>query len=232
MIDDPEDQHPDEAPDTDDGEPFDVEDWQLEEDRAEESGADSDEDDDDYEDNEEAPPEKSPVEQIAELKDQLLRALAETQNVRRRAERERADTSKYAIANFARDVLTVADNLRRSIDSAAVGSSAITADDGTAGGALLAGIEMTERDLLASLERHGIRTISPIGEKFDHNFHQAMFEVETPDQEPGTVVQMVQTGYVIGDRLLRPAMVGIAKAPASPKGDGTTDSGSNLDTEA
>jgi molecular chaperone GrpE len=235
MIDYPENQHPDEIPDTDDGEPSDVEDWQLEEDGIEEldtgSGED-DEDDEDDEDGEDAPTEKSPVEQTAELKDQLLRALAETQNVRRRAERERADTSKYAITNFARDVLTVADNLRRSIDSAAVGSSPVTADDGTAGGALLAGIEMTERDLLASLERHGIRPISPIGDKFDHNFHQAMFEIETQDQEPGTVMQMVQAGYVIGDRLLRPAMVGIAKAPANPGGDTTMESESNLDTEA
>lgn len=230
MIDDSENQDPE---DTDDAVSSDVEEWQLEQDEAEESEDDSDDGDG------EVSPEKSPAEQVAELKDQLLRALAETQNVRRRAERERADTSKYAIANFARDVLTVADNLRRSIESTADGVGGAV-EENSAAGALLAGIEMTERDLLASLERHGIRAISPIGEKFDHNFHQAMFEVETPDQEPGTVVQMVQTGYVIGDRLLRPAMVGIAKAPVGPgadagtqsEGGGGPDSGSNLDTNA
>ena len=246
-----------------------IDDWELDEDQPPEPGEDTDEDGDD----DAGPPEKTPEEHIAELKDQLLRALAETQNVRRRADRERADTSKYAIANFARDVVVVADNLRRTIESAADGTRADAASGGGDGSAaddaklsaadaaklsaadagadhaaaraLLAGVEMTERDLLASLERHGIRPVTPMGEKFDHNFHQAMFELETADQEPGTVVQVMQTGYVIGDRLLRPAMVGIAKAPGGggngaqgPDTDTDTeggpgpDAGSSLDTEA
>jgi len=174
----------------------------------------------------------TPEEQLSELKDQLLRALAETQNVRRRADRERADASKYAVANFARDMLTVADNLRRTIESAK------PSDDSpgeTADQAFLEGVEMTERDLLASLERHGIKQISPMGVKFDHNFHQAMFEVATTDQDPGIVVQVMQKGFVIGDRLLRPAMVGVAKAPAKPGQDANNpdgESGRSLDAEA
>ena len=214
----------------------------------------------------------TPEEQVSGMKDQLLRAMAETQNVRRRADRDRADASKYAVTNFARDMLTVADNLRRTIDSAkadsaadaAKGASAADAAKGesaadaakpasaadaamdqsealagaeaSAARALLDGVEMTERDLLASLERHGIKVVSPMGETFDHNLHQAMFEVETTAQEPGVIVQVIQDGFVIGDRLLRPAMVGIAKAPAAglgvEAGDPDGESGGNLDTEA
>ena len=197
------------------------------------------------------------------MKDQLLRAMAETQNVRRRADRDRADASKYAVTNFARDMLTVADNLRRTIDSAKADSAADAAKgesaadaakpasaadaamdqsealagaEASAARALLDGVEMTERDLLASLERHGIKVVSPMGETFDHNLHQAMFEVETTAQEPGVIVQVIQDGFVIGDRLLRPAMVGIAKAPAAglgvEAGDPDGESGGNLDTEA
>ena len=135
-----------------------------------------------------------------------MRALAEVENVRRRAERERADTSKYAVTGFARDVLGVADNLQRTLVAGTPGNDA--------GGlkALLDAVEMTQRDLAATLERHGIRAITPLGEKFDHNFHQAMFEVPGSGKEPGTVVEVMQTGYMIADRLLRPAMVGVAKA--------------------
>ena len=178
----------------------------------------------------------TPEEQVSGMKDQLLRAMAETQNVRRRADRDRADASKYAVTNFARDMLTVADNLRRTIDSAKADSAADAAKgasaadaamdqsealagaEASAARALLDGVEMTERDLLASLERHGIKVVSPMGETFDHNLHQAMFEVETTAQEPGVIVQVIQDGFVIGDRLLRPAMVGIAKAPAAGLG--------------
>jgi len=176
----------------------------------------------------------TPEEQVSELKDQLLRALAETQNVRRRADRDRTDASKYAVTNFARDMLTVADNLRRTIESAKPNSESPTEN---ADQAFREGVEMTERDLLASLGRHGIKQVSPMGEKFDHNFHQAMFEVETIDQEPGVIVQVIQKGFVIGERLLRPAMVGVAKASASPDrpeqnaGDPDGESGGNLDTE-
>ena len=213
--------------------------------------------DDEDEDEVEIAPEPivlTPEEQISDLKDQLLRALAENQNVRRRADRDRTDASKYAVTNFARDMLTVANNLRRTIDSAKADNAADAAKEASAADAatgqseapegakpsaakaLLDGVEMTERDLLASLERHGIKVISPIGEIFDHNFHQAIFEVETADQKTGVVVQVIQDGFVIGDRLLRPAMVGVAKAPAASaeteSGDPDGESGGNLDTEA
>lgn len=148
---------------------------------------------------------------LGELRERLLRTMAELENTRRRGEREREDTAKYAIAGFARSVLTVADNLRRAIASVpeeARGSEALKP--------LLEGVEMTERELLRAFERHGIKAVEPLGEKFDHNFHQAMFEVESAGQPPGTVVQVMETGYVIADRLLRPAMVGIAKAGPDP----------------
>ena len=124
--------------------------------------------------------------EVAELRGELLRALAETENVRRRAQREREDVGKYAISNFARDLLSVVDNLRRAIDSV---PEAARADETLAG--TLAGIDMTEREFLAVVERHGIRRIEPKGEKFDHNFHQAMFEVETTETPPGTVVEVM-----------------------------------------
>ncbi|MBI3514986.1 MAG: nucleotide exchange factor GrpE [Proteobacteria bacterium] len=141
------------------------------------------------------------------LKDQLLRALADTENLRRRAEREKEDTSKYAVATLARDVLSVADNLRRALDSLPVEQAR---DDAIRN--LLTGIEATERELLAIFERRGIKRIDPVGQRFDPNFHQAMFEVPNSGQEPGTVVQVLQPGYVIHDRLLRPALVGVAKS--------------------
>ena len=146
----------------------------------------------------------------ARLKDQLLRALADTENVRRRAEREREDTSKYAVATLARDILSVADNLRRALDSLPPDQ---VANDATRN--LLAGVEATERELLGIFERRGIKRIEPVGQRFDPNFHQAMFEVPNSGQEPGTVVQVLQPGYVIFDRLLRPALVGVAKADSA-----------------
>ncbi len=168
--------------------------------------------------------EPTPEEQIAELKDQLLRARAETENVRRRAAREKEDASRYAMANFARDMLGVSDNMHRALD--AVPEDARGGDD--AMGSLWQGVEMTERELLAALERHGIKRLDPVGEKFDHTLHQAMFEVPGADAEPGTVVQVVQAGYVIGERLLRPAMVGVAKAaPAAAENSGDEEQGSN-----
>ena len=153
--------------------------------------------------------------ELSESKDRLLRALAETENVRRRAERERADAVKYGAANFAKDLLNVADNLRRALDSIGEGQ---TGDELTRN--LLQGVAATERELLAAFERHGIRRIDPAGERFDHNFHQAMFEVENTGQPAGTVVQVLQPGYLMHDRLLRPALVGVAKgegkAPEPP----------------
>ena len=150
---------------------------------------------------------------VASLKDQLLRALAETENVRRRAERDKADLSKYAVANFAREVLGVADNLRRAID--AVDPNAVEGNEDLKN--LHVGIEMTQKALEASYERFGIKPIEAMGEKFDHNFHQAMFEVEDPDRPEGVVVQEIQTGYMIHDRLLRPAMVGVSKGGPKPE---------------
>jgi molecular chaperone GrpE len=146
----------------------------------------------------------------AQLRDQLLRALADTENLRRRGEREREDASKYAVATLAHDILSVADNLRRALDALPAEQAP---DDATRN--LLTGIEATERELLAIFERRGIKRIDPIGERFDPNFHQAMFEVANSGQAPGTVVQVLQPGYVIFDRLLRPALVGVAKVDDS-----------------
>ena len=149
--------------------------------------------------------------ELAEQKDRLLRALAETENVRRRAQRERDDASKYAVAGFAKDLLSAADNLRRALDSLPESEAR---DDRTR--SLLAGVAATERELLSVFERHGIKRIDPKGERFDHNFHQAIFEVERPDQPTGTIVEVLQPGYVLHDRLLRPAMVGVAKGAPKP----------------
>ena len=143
-----------------------------------------------------------------ELKDRTLRTLAEMENLRRRTEREVADARAYAVTNFARDVLNVADNIRRALDSVPADAKA-TADGALKG--LIDGIELTERDLGKTLERHGVKIVEPEGQKFDPNRHQAMFEVPNPEVPAGTVVQVVQAGYVIGERVLRPALVGVAK---------------------
>jgi molecular chaperone GrpE len=149
--------------------------------------------------------------ELAEYKDRLLRALAETENVRRRAQREREDASKYAIAGFAKDLLSAADNLRRALESLPESEAR---DERTR--SLLAGVAATERELLGVFERHGIKRIDPKGEAFDHNLHQAIFETERPDQPSGSVVEVLQPGYVLHDRLLRPAMVGVAKGGPKP----------------
>jgi molecular chaperone GrpE len=143
-----------------------------------------------------------------DLKERLLRALADVENMRRRTAREVADARVYGITNFARDMLTVADNIRRALD--AVPPEARESADGILKG-LVEGIELTERDFLKTMERHGVRKLEPQGEKFDPNLHQAMFEVPNPDVPTGTVVQVVQSGYVIGERVLRPALVGVSK---------------------
>ena len=153
--------------------------------------------------------------ELAEQKDRLLRALAETENVRRRAQREREDASKYAVTAFAKDLLSGADNLRRALDSL---PEAEVKDERTR--SLLAGVAATERELLSVFERHGIRRIDPKGDPFDHNFHQAIFEAEREDQPSGTVVEVLQPGYVLHDRLLRPAMVGVAKGGPKPVASG------------
>lgn len=148
--------------------------------------------------------------ELADYKDRLLRALAETENTRRRAQREREDAGKYAISGFAKELLSAADNLRRALESL---PQFEVRDERTH--SLLAGVEATERELLSVFERHGLRRINPEGERFDHNLHQAIFEAERSDQPPGTVVEVLQPGYVLHDRLLRPAMVGVAKQPAT-----------------
>ena len=149
--------------------------------------------------------------ELAESKDRLLRALAETENTRRRAQREREDALKYAITGFAKDLLSAADNLRRALDSLPESEAR---DERTR--SLLAGVAATERELLSVFERHGIRRIDPRAEAFDHNFHQAIFEVERADQPAGTIVEVLQPGYVLHERLLRPAMVGVAKGGPKP----------------
>lgn len=144
---------------------------------------------------------------LADLKDRLLRAAAEMENMRRRFERDMADARQYAVTGFAREVLSIGDNLGRALE--AVPDEARKEEGAMA--SLLAGVELTERELLRVLDKHNVKRLEPQGEKFDPNFHQAIFEVEHEDAPHGTVVQVVQPGYSIGERVLRPAMVGIAK---------------------
>ena len=148
------------------------------------------------------------AQETAELKDRLLRTLAEMENLRRRTQREVADARAYGITAFARVLLAVADNMRRALD--AFGTEPHESlDAGTK--ALLEGVELTERELLKVLEKHGVQKLEPQGTRFDPHFHQAMFEVPDESVPAGTVVQVVQPGYKIGERVLRPALVGIAK---------------------
>ncbi|HEX4157507.1 MAG TPA: nucleotide exchange factor GrpE [Rhizomicrobium sp.] len=159
--------------------------------------------------------------EIAELKERLLRALAETENTRRRAERDRSDASQYAVTRFARDLLHVSDNLRRALSHL---SPEVQSEASPAIRSVLEGVEATERELTATLERHGIKAIEAEGAKFDPNLHQAIAEVPGDGKAPGSVVNVVQPGYVIADRLLRPAMVTVARAgnegSSNQSGDG------------
>lgn len=161
--------------------------------------------------------------EVAELKDRVLRTAAEGENLRRRLEREREEAVKFAAGKFAKDVLAVADNLRRALESAPKPGEG---DDAIRN--LVVGIEATERELLNVFERHGITRIDPKGQKFDPNQHQAMFEVPDPSVPNGTVVQVVAAGYVQNGRLLRAAMVGVAKGGP----DAAAPSGGNVDTQA
>ncbi len=146
--------------------------------------------------------------ETADMRDRYLRLAADMDNLRRRTEREVKDAKSYSVAGFARDMLAVSDNLRRALE--AIPAEAREAGD--AGfNALIEGVEMTERAMLSALERHGVKKLEPVGQKFDPNFHQAMFEIPNPDVANNTVVQVVQAGYTIGERVLRPAMVGVAK---------------------
>ena len=159
--------------------------------------------------------------EAAGLKDQLLRALAETENTRRRVQREREDSARYAVAPLAKEILPVADNLARAL--AAVPKEALAQDEALRN--LVEGIAATERQLQAALERNNIKLIDPMGEKFDSHHHQAMFEVPSPGKPGGTVVQVLQPGYVLHDRLLRPALVGVAKSDPSTANDSESASG-------
>ena len=160
----------------------------------------------------------------AELKDRVLRAAAEMENLRNRTARDVRDAKTYAVTGFARDLLAVADNLNRAL-AALPAESRAAADSGVV--ALVEGVELTERSLITALERHGVRKLEPQGQKFDPNFHQAMFEVPNPDVPNNTVVQVVQDGYAIADRVLRPAMVGVAKGGPkdAPKAETTLEDG-------
>ncbi|HUU66767.1 MAG TPA: nucleotide exchange factor GrpE [Methyloceanibacter sp.] len=148
----------------------------------------------------------------AEMRDKLLRTMADMENLRRRTEREKADTARYAISNFARDVLTIGDNLKRAIEHV----PAEAADQDPALQSFLEGVELTERELLNMMERHGVTTIEPLGQRFDPNSQQAMYEVPNTDVPEGTVVEVMQAGYMIGDRCLRPALVAVSKGGAKP----------------
>lgn len=162
--------------------------------------------------------------EIAELKDRTLRALAEAENTRRRAEREKQDISQYAISRFARDMLAVADNFARAIEACPPEARESASPQVKA---VIEGVEATDRQLVATLERYGIEPIETVGAKFDPNLHQAIAEVPSQGKPPGTIVDVVQAGYRIGERLLRPAMVTVAR-----NDDGANaNSGGNLDTK-
>jgi molecular chaperone GrpE len=149
-----------------------------------------------------------------DLKDKLLRTLADMENLRRRTEREIADAKAYAVTSFARDMLGAADNLRRALES--LPETARATEEPALKG-LIEGVDLTERDLLKTLERHGVRKIDPLGEKFDPNLHQAMFEAPDAEIAKGLVSKVVQSGYKIGERVLRPALVGVSAGAPKPQ---------------
>lgn len=163
--------------------------------------------------------------EIAELKDRALRALAEVENTRRRAEREKKDASLYAVTAFARDMLQVADNFARAVQACPAEAREQAAPQLKA---VIEGVEVTDRQLMATLERHGIRQIDTSSGRFDPNLHQAIAEVPGRGKPAGSIVDVVQIGYQIGDRLLRPAMVTVARH----EGNAERDTGTKLDTEA
>ncbi|HWP26407.1 MAG TPA: nucleotide exchange factor GrpE [Xanthobacteraceae bacterium] len=176
-----------------------------------------------------APPEPTPAEraeqlerELAEAKDKLLRTLAEMENLRRRTEREVADARAYGITVFARDIVTVADNMHRALNALDAGLRE-RADQSVK--ALLDGVELTERELLKVLEKHGVKKLDPLGQKFDPNRHQAMLEVADSATPPGHVAQVIQAGYLIGERVLRPALVAVAKSESKPEPPANDNSG-------
>ena len=148
------------------------------------------------------------AQEVAESRDRLLRTLAEMENLRRRTEREVSDARTYGISGFARDVLDIADNLHRALE--AIPQEAREAGDATLK-VLVEGVDLTERSLLKALEKHGVKKFDPLNEKFNPNLHQAMYEVPDASVPSGMVVQVMQAGYMIGERVLRPALVGVSK---------------------
>src|SRR3954453_11317962 len=165
--------------------------------------------------------------EAADLKDRLLRTLAEMENLRRRTEREVADARAYGVTNFARDILAVADNMERALQ-ALDDEIREKADAGVQ--ALLDGVELTERELIKVMEKHGITRLEPQGQKFDPNLHQAMFELPDTTVPAGTVVQVMQPGYKIGERVLRPALVGVAKGGPKAQASAPADAAANDNT--
>lgn len=165
--------------------------------------------------------------EVAELKDRLLRAAAEVENTRRRAKKDVEDASNYAVTKFARDLLDVGDNLRRALEAAGNDANADPAMK-----TLIDGVEMTEKSLLKAFEQNGIEKLEPLGEKLDPNQHQAVFEMPNPAYPDGHVAQVMQAGYVLKGRLLRPAMVGVTKNPVGQDAAKSDEPGSNVDTSA
>lgn len=163
--------------------------------------------------------------EAADLKDRLLRTLAEMENLRRRTEKEVKDARDYAVSGFARDLLSVADNFDRAL-------AAVPAElrESTVAGAsaLIEGVELTGRELARTMEKHGVRKLSPQGERFDPNLHQAMFEIPNTDVAAGTVLQVLQDGFAIGGRVLRPALVGVSKGGPKVASD-TAEPGAAVD---
>ncbi len=168
----------------------------------------------------EAAPQATPVSpvaaleaEVADLKDKLLRTLADMENLRRRTEKEVRDAREYAITSFARDLLSVGDNLARAV-TAVPEEVRAQAEDSIK--SLFEGVDLTGRELSKTLEKHGVKKLEPLGNRFDPNVHQAMFELPNAEVPNGTVVQVLQDGYVIGERVLRPALVGVAKGGPKP----------------
>ena len=147
-------------------------------------------------------------EKLEDAENRLLRTLAETENLRKRYEREKEDLSNYVISNFAKETLAILDNLQRALSSIKTNDFKDTDENIKT---FVEGIELTEKQIITIFEKFKIEKVKSLDTNFDPNFHQAMFEVESEDKEPGTVVEVVQEGYKIGDRLLRPALVGVSK---------------------
>lgn len=157
---------------------------------------------------EEVSSEQTLQKEYTQLKEDLLRAMAEAENIRKRTQKEKIDALKYAISSFGKDLVNVAENLRRAIENIPPSSAEGVPDSVKA---FIEGVRLTEKELLSVFEKNGIKQILPLGEKFDHNCHQAMFEVEDDSKPAGTVIQVMEGGYMLHDRLLKPAFVGVSK---------------------